>query len=406
VLEGRDVLACAQTGSGKTAAFALPLLQALQSAPQQRDPSVLVLAPTRELASQVGEVFSQFALALPTRTRVAVLYGGVSINPQMMRLRGGADVVVATPGRLLDLVQNNALRLGQVQHLVLDEADRLLDLGFSEELQAVLQLLPQRRQNLFFSATFPTAVQALADGLAPESLPELHPRYGVGTTDMAAAFLFGVARLTMPPVLRIELSGALAAGGETIAVIGTGADRIYPARNKELAIAIAERGAIVSEFPLGTPAVAYNFPRRNRIISGLARGVLVVEAAPESGSLITARLAAEQGREVFAIPGSIHSPVARGCHKLIKQGAKLVETAQDILEELGNFAATLTPVAASPAASDESPILAALGHDPCSLDDLVERTGQSADQLLPELLSLELGGSLAPLPGNRYQRLA
>ena len=165
VLEGRDVLACAQTGSGKTAAFALPLLQALQSTPQQRDPSVLVLAPTRELASQVGEVFSQFALALPTRTRVAVLYGGVSINPQMMRLRGGADVVVATPGRLLDLVQNNALRLGQVQRLVLDEADRLLDLGFSEELQAVLQLLPQRRQNLFFSATFPPAVEALAGGL-------------------------------------------------------------------------------------------------------------------------------------------------------------------------------------------------------------------------------------------------
>ena len=165
VLEGRDVLACAQTGSGKTAAFALPLLQALQSAPQQRDPSVLVLVPTRELASQVGEVFSQFALALPTRTRVAVLYGGVSINPQMMRLRGGADVVVATPGRLLDLVQNNALRLGQVQHLVLDEADRLLDLGFSEELQAVLQLLPQRRQNLFFSATFPQEVEALAGSL-------------------------------------------------------------------------------------------------------------------------------------------------------------------------------------------------------------------------------------------------
>ena len=121
--------------------------------------------PTRELASQVGEVFSQFALALPTRTRVAVLYGGVSINPQMMRLRGGADVVVATPGRLLDLVQNNALRLGQVQRLVLDEADRLLDLGFSEELQAVLQLLPQRCQNLFFSATFPQEVEALAGSL-------------------------------------------------------------------------------------------------------------------------------------------------------------------------------------------------------------------------------------------------
>ena len=199
--------------------------------------------------------------------------------------------------------------------------------------------------------------------------------------------------------------GALAADGNTVAVIGTGADRIYPARNKELALAIAARGAIVSEFPLGTPAVAHNFPRRNRIISGLARGVLVVEAAPESGSLITARLAAEQGREVFAIPGSIHSPVARGCHKLIKQGAKLVETASDILEELSQFDETpAMPIVTAPT-GDESPLLIALGHDPCNLDDLVERTGQSADQIIPELLTLELDGLIAPLPGNRYQRL-
>ena len=198
--------------------------------------------------------------------------------------------------------------------------------------------------------------------------------------------------------------GALAAGGKTVAVIGTGADRLYPARNKELALAIAEHGAIVSEFPLGTPAIAANFPRRNRIISGLARGVLVVEAAPESGSLITARLAAEQGREVFAIPGSIHSPVARGCHKLIKQGAKLVETAQDVLEELGSFTVDSSPTEPPPSDS-ETPVLSALGHDPCSLDDLLERTGYSTDQLLTELLMLELAGQLATLPGNRYQRL-
>ncbi len=200
--------------------------------------------------------------------------------------------------------------------------------------------------------------------------------------------------------------GALAAGGETIAVIGTGADRLYPARNRELALAIVEQGAIVSEFPLGTPAIAANFPRRNRIISGLSRGVLVVEAAPESGSLITARLAAEQGREVFAIPGSIHSPVARGCHKLIKQGAKLVETAQDILEEFGNVPAHVDEMAIDPSAEDESTIIAALGHDPCSLDDLAERTGLAAEQLLAELLGLELAGRIATLPGNRYQRLA
>ena len=199
--------------------------------------------------------------------------------------------------------------------------------------------------------------------------------------------------------------GALATRGATIAVIGTGADRIYPARNKELAMAIAEHGTIVSEFPLGTPAIAANFPRRNRIISGLARGVLVVEAALESGSLITARLAAEQGREVFAIPGSIHSPVARGCHRLIKQGAKLVETAQDILEELGSRPESPgVPEVADTAGNGV--ILKALGYDPCALDDLVVRTGIGADQLLGELLTLELDGLIATLPGNRYQRLA
>ncbi len=197
--------------------------------------------------------------------------------------------------------------------------------------------------------------------------------------------------------------GALDAGGATIAVIGTGADRIYPARNRDLALAIAEHGAIVSEFPLGTPALAANFPRRNRIIAGLARGVLVVEAALQSGSLITARLAGEQGREVFAIPGSIHSPVARGCHQLIKQGAKLVETAADVLEEIGlatPFEAPTTPPA------DSDPLLAALGHDPVALDEIAARTGHSADRLLADLLQLELAGKVASLPGNLFQRLA
>ncbi|MDD2741779.1 MAG: DNA-processing protein DprA [Rhodocyclaceae bacterium] len=198
--------------------------------------------------------------------------------------------------------------------------------------------------------------------------------------------------------------GALSAGGGTVAVIGTGADRLYPARNKDLALQIVEHGAIVSEFPLGTPVLAANFPRRNRIISGLSRGVLVVEAATESGSLITARLAGEQGREVFAIPGSIHSPVARGCHKLIRQGAKLVETANDVLEELGQLEPSVSPDNTSPA-SDDNPVLIALGHGPCGLDELVESTGLGADLLLGELLTLELSGQLASLPGNRYQRL-
>jgi ATP-dependent RNA helicase RhlE len=167
ILRGVDLLATAQTGSGKTAAYVLPLLQRLQGGALHtpRRVRALVLVPTRELAAQVGEVVRSLAQHLAERPKVAVVFGGVSINPQMMALRGGADVVVATPGRLLDLVEHKALRLSAVQTLVLDEADRLLDLGFAEELSRVLALLPAQRHNLFFSATFPREVQALADGL-------------------------------------------------------------------------------------------------------------------------------------------------------------------------------------------------------------------------------------------------
>jgi ATP-dependent RNA helicase RhlE len=170
VLAGVDLLATAQTGSGKTAAYALPLLQRLLAAEPltPRRVRALVLVPTRELAAQAGEVVRSLAQHLPQRPKVAVVFGGVSINPQMMALRGGADVVVATPGRLLDLVEHNALRLSGVDLLVLDEADRLLDLGFADELARVLALLPAQRQNLFFSATFPPEVQALADALLHE----------------------------------------------------------------------------------------------------------------------------------------------------------------------------------------------------------------------------------------------
>jgi len=213
--------------------------------------------------------------------------------------------------------------------------------------------------------------------------------------------------------------GALAADGITIAVIGTGIDRIYPARNEALAREIAARGVILGEFPLGTPPLPANFPRRNRLIAGLAQGCLVVEAARQSGSLITARLAAEAGREVFAIPGSIHSPQSKGCHALIKQGAKLVESAQDILEELkwekrigAAPATTVSP--ARPAGStlgvpsfaeDADPVLAVIGYDPVDLDTLATRSGLAPEALLARLLPLELDGRVAQLPGGRYQRL-
>jgi DNA processing protein len=194
--------------------------------------------------------------------------------------------------------------------------------------------------------------------------------------------------------------GGLAGAGSSIAVVGTGLDRIYPARNKTLAHQLVESGLIVSEFPLGTPPLPGHFPRRNRLISGLSRGVLVVEAAPDSGSLITARVATEQGREVFAIPGSIHSPLARGCHALIKQGAKLVESAADILDELAWQRQLLPPVLPE---RPSDPLLTALDGSPATLDTLAQRTGLTLEALSAKLLALELDGRIASLPGGRYQ---
>lgn len=199
--------------------------------------------------------------------------------------------------------------------------------------------------------------------------------------------------------------GGLKGPGSTIAVVGTGLDRVYPARNKALAHEIAEKGLLLSEFALRTVSAPGHFPKRNRIISGLSRGVLVVEAALNSGSLITARQALEQGREVMAIPGSIHSPLSKGCHALIKQGAKLVESAQDIIEEL---AWPVMPIAAPTAVlqnAETEPLLQHLGHDPVSIDSLAERCGLTVDALSAKLLTLELEGRVAQLPGGRYQRL-
>lgn len=257
----------------------------------------------------------------------------------------------------------------------------------------------------------------------------------------AAAFARSLAEAGLTIVSGLALGvdaaahrGALAAGpgsGGTVAVIGTGIDRIYPARNAALAREIASGGAIISEFALGTPPLQHNFPRRNRLIAGLAQGVLVVEAALNSGSLITARLATETGREVFAIPGSIHSPLSRGCHRLIRDGAKLVETAEDVIEELrgrlgwaapapaavrrrasgrrapgGRGAADLAaPQPPLPGLDDEAArVLQIIGHDPVDIDTLAGRCGLTVDALYAILLPLELDGHLARLPGGRFQR--
>lgn len=202
------------------------------------------------------------------------------------------------------------------------------------------------------------------------------------------------------------LEGAAPGALATVAVVGTGLDRVYPKQHHELAHRIAERGSIVSEYALGTPPRQENFPRRNRLIAGLSQGTLVVEAALQSGSLITARMAVEQGKEVFAIPGSIHSPQARGCHALLRQGAKLVESAQDVLEELR--LAPRTPVAAQDEApeGEPDPLLEAMGYDPVTLDALIARTGIPAPRLQAMLLELELAGHVARLPGGLFQRVA
>lgn len=258
----------------------------------------------------------------------------------------------------------------------------------------------------------------LADSIAMVGSRNPTPQGEANARDFAHAF----GDLGIPVVSGLALGvdgaahqGALDAVGTrtdvlaTVAVVGTGLDRIYPARHHALAHRISARGLIVSEFPLGTPPLNQNFPKRNRIIAGLSRGTLVVEAALQSGSLITARLAVEQGREVFAIPGSIHSPQARGCHALIRQGAKLVESVGDVLEELqpGTRAPVVgAAIAEDPDETGDTTLLQRLGFDPVGLDALCARTGQPAAALQAELLGLELDGRIARLPGGLFQRLA
>jgi DNA processing protein len=230
--------------------------------------------------------------------------------------------------------------------------------------------------------------------------------------DNARAFAAALSRsgLTVVSGLALGIDGAAHEGalegvGATIAVVGTGLDRVYPRTHHELAHRIARDGLMLSEYPLGMPPLAANFPLRNRVIAGLSQGVLVVEAALQSGSLITARMAAEAGREVFAIPGSIHAPQSRGCHALIKQGAKLVDSAQDILEELrpGQVVHSAPPL---PEPDRDDWLLEVMGYDPVSLDALVARTGRAPHELSARLLELELGGRVARLPGQLFQRVA
>jgi len=240
---------------------------------------------------------------------------------------------------------------------------------------------------------------------------------GERTAEAFAAYLCG-AGLAITSGLAVGIDAAAHRGalqhGRTFAVMGTGLDRVYPARHRELAHTIVDHGgALISEFPIGTPPRPDHFPRRNRIISGMSLGTLVVEANIQSGSLITARLAAEQGREVFAIPGSIHNPLARGCHALIRQGAKLVETGQDVLEELPSFVPAERPIPLLSTSSTRSEnssaelttLLNSLGFEPISIDGVIARSGLTAEQVSSMLVVLELQGRVVSAPGGLYSRL-
>lgn len=312
-------------------------------------------------------------------------------------------------------------------------AAKLIDEGVDEvALAADLAWLAQERRSLLTwgDDDYPKLLRELPDApvvlyvhgeralLAQSQLAIVGSRNPTpGGRENAHAFGAALARVGLVITSGLALGvdgaahrGALAGGGATIAVAGTGLDRVYPARHRELAHAIVQHGALVSEFPLGTPPKPENFPIRNRLISGLSLGTLVIEAALQSGSLITARLAAEQGREVFALPGSIHAPQSRGCHALIRQGAKLVETAQDVLEELGPLAlaarsdADVTSSNPSVVNSAEADLLEHLGFDPIPMDTLIARSGLTAENVSSMLLRLELRGLVLAGPGGTYQR--
>ncbi|CAM5779004.1 DNA-processing protein DprA [Ottowia pentelensis] len=278
------------------------------------------------------------------------------------------------------------------------------------------------------SDSAPTAIDPIVNGWPTQALAVVGSRnptpQGAQNARQFARHL-GAAGLTIVSGLALGVDGAAHEGAlqavdetaparrlATVAVIGTGIDRVYPRQHRALAHRIARQGLILSEYPLGTPPLPANFPKRNRLIAGLAQGTLVIEAALQSGSLITARLAAEQGKEVFAIPGSIHSPQSRGAHALLRQGAKLVETAQDVLEEL-RWPAAAVPADAPGTApdvpapnGDTAALLAALGADPVGFDALQARTGLPTAVLQARLLELELEGQLSRLPGGLFQRLA
>lgn len=294
-------------------------------------------------------------------------------------------------------------RIAPVAAWLDDPNHHVLTLGDASYPQALLQISDPPPLLYATGRTALLANPALAVVGSRHATPQ-----GAATAEAFARALSD-AGLTIVSGLALGIDAAAHRGGlggraRSIAVVGTGLDIVYPARNRDLAEALAHEGLLLSEFALGTPPIAANFPRRNRLISGLSRGCLIVEAAPASGSLITARFANEQGREVFAVPGSIHSPQSKGCHQLIKQGAKLAESVEDVLEEFGMT--TAAPARSARAhASASGDLLEHLGFEPCDIDTLVARSGLDSALVTAQISRLEIEGIIAPLAGGRFQRV-
>jgi DNA processing protein len=331
---------------------------------------------------------------------------------RLLQVFGSATAILATPAATLKQVVRPAIAsaigkvpnddtLAQVALWLEDPLNHIVTLADSDYPQALLNI-PDPPLLLY--------VKGRLDLLNHSSLAVVGSRNAsVQGIRNAEAFAQAVSEADLCVVSGMAHGidtaahmGGLRGRGCSIAVIGTGQDKVYPAANRQLAHQLAHEGTLVSEFPLGTPPLAHNFPRRNRIISGLSLGCLVVEASLQSGSLITARMALEQGREVFAIPGSIHMPQAKGCHALIKQGAKLVENPRDILDELGWLSA-LGDTASN--ISQAHPVFDHLGFDPLDIDSLSQRSGLTIEALSAILLQLELDGQVATLAGGMYQRI-
>ncbi|MFV1997061.1 MAG: DNA-processing protein DprA [Acidiferrobacterales bacterium] len=330
------------------------------------------------------------------------------------------NIVGASHALLSKVIGDNDAALSAITGAV-DAGRHALDIEWlAEEDSFLVSISDEIYPDLLREIPDPPAILYIKGDPAALSLPQLamvgsrNPTPGGMENARAFASALSSAGLLVTSGLALGIdtaahTGALESGGTTVAVAGTGVDRIYPARNHEVAHHIVEQGALVSEFPLATPPLRENFPRRNRIIAGLSLGTLVIEAALRSGSLITARLASEQGREVFAIPGSIHSPQSRGCHQLIRQGAKLVETATDIVEELGSLVATLHQLSNSKSTPGDKSVDFALfkylGFDPIDVNTLVERSGLTAEAISSMLLEMELAGHIQVCTGGKVQRI-